>query len=476
MKRKIGLLLICLIMLVGCESQDSSTVISAGSIVENQQIQDELNKAQAILTEKERFEKDYGTGGYLNDNTEVQERLNKEAYDYYKAYFEVNAPNVEYFLVNIDLFHSYYKIVKEENLSYKDIAESHVDYIDKVEFSVFGFTDAIKMESDKLKDIAVLNTVEDVYKLEESKLLSDSQVYVIGFIYDNRLEEQFKVKYSTTKIGVILQQYMSKTNVNSYNYIISDDLSVRALLAKKDDLYTPFNDTLMALEERYNEKFMFAKVDSPFNLYSSMRNPNLIFEANTSEDRYVAALVEDYIASNVNKTLKEMNVDDKIGVFVASVGGPKDGLDMQVHKDNIKDLADQTNKYMALYYVIGEDEAYDYELMKEVILNTQDHLFNENSVGGTLYVKLFKAKKTDAQSFLKILKENPVTENYIRDGGMGSDWEISFNNSESFKFLDCFGTQENFIYKAEGKIRQDITSEVLFKGIKMKNEYTRWED
>lgn len=476
MRKKLGLLLMCLLALVGCSTNSSTTVISAGSIVENQQMQDEQRKAEIILTEKERFEKDYGTGGYLNDNSEIQARLNKEAYNYYKAYFEVNAQDVEYFLVNIDLFHSAYEIVEEENLSYKDIAESHLDLIDQVEITVFSFANKDNLVTEEQRDKINVDNIRAVYDLIEDGKLNKEQLYLAGYVYDERLENVFISKYSSMSSKLSLIHYMNLENENKYNYTLIENFGIRSLYRSENDHDMSFSEILVYLNESYNEEFMFVNTKSYKNYFSSLRRPDLAFEALNYKDRYIAVLVQDYISSNVNRVLKEMNVEDKFGVFTASVGGPKDGIDMAIYHDSIDKIAADCQNFMALYYVIGEDETFDYQLLKDVVVGVQNYILTDQLDGDTMYIKLFRAKKSDALTFLKLLRDNPVTENYIRDGGLGSDWEISFNETESFRFLDCFGTQEDFLFKFHTKLDHNDDVDNFFKGTKMKNEYERLED
>lgn len=183
-------------------------------------------------------------------------------------------------------------------------------------------------------------------------------------------------------------------------------------------------------------------------------------------------IVEDYLVSKIQPKLVEMGLSDKIGLFVISTEGPEIIEDPSI-LSNPLELQMQCLNKVALYYVVGEDEPYDYDMLHDVFMAIQNDIFIGPNIS-KLYIKLYRAKDEDRLTFMKLMRENPLTENYIREDEFLLRNEISGNDSEAFRYLNHVATKEEFMFLSGFPFRESYPQDVMFEVMKHKNEFMRY--
>lgn len=231
--------------------------------------------------------------------------------------------------------------------------------------------------------------------------------------------------------------------------------------------------TLKELEKEYGKPFEFHSSTWPREYYIAKDNMELPFEAIGSHCRYAGVLVTDWLVKNTEAIIESYGMSENVGVFVHFVEGDFNQEDVLNFEGNEMNLASKGKIMLSLYYVIDPEESFDFDMIKNMVVDVQEYM---PSGYGRFYVKLYYGEEEYRKTFLKLLHDGHIFENYIRKRYFGSTWEISDSDAEPFKYRDCFLEREEYMLLTVSKLDRNEETESFIKRMKVKNEYEEWED
>jgi len=444
--KKILILLMVTIILFGC-GNSSVKDIHVGSII---------NESNEVITDTEiirSLEEKYDNKAFLRDNSDLKAQIYDELDEYVNQLLKEYVDGPYVYTLDLELTHFGYYNYLSKNTDIITWLNSITNDIYRVEINLHLF------ESDV--DEIMSNLAEDEYH---------------GYDLSNR-----EILMSKLNENVIFRSFywdeeeLKATDLTMLNNA-GDETKLRAeLYYNEADLDSTFHfncrKVLDQLNGKYNQKFMrvgnrFCEVlDSEITLYAPINNLEITFQRYVSEDKYLSSFSQYKISNEIDRILYEMELDEKISYFLSSDNSTIKSVDMS--KEDIYNFpADLDNTMTLAFYTFNNS------VSEEQLIELTNAIHTKIRSQLIICVYPYKMDESNIPVMMKLLAEQRLSEIYLlRDHGidnLGFESIKVRNHSDCFTYLDIYGVRDEFIYKINGYIRDDVTN---LEDYKRKNKF-----
>jgi len=461
----------------------SATVadLTAGSTME------EANRVQAFKSkEKANYDRHYANGLYFKDYTAIKERLNQEFSRWMEAQMAVELKKVKDRWVK----NGATNLKDDTELLVKGKIECYNDILENVQANNMPIEEVLK-DAKNIRSITA-----EIYSFENMKTKGDDTYFTApsvealvnvrnpiitrGIPFEARIsshEKEILKKYSLDDLrGMenlrgILDDISTNTAVTFYEGIESREGGVSS-----DSIIC--ESTLKSLKDRYGEDFVLLYRKADFStFYAPKRDAAIRFEADRFSSRYLAVTAQKMMSDAVTKVLEENGASDHVVQFTApnTSDSMKEELTMPYEVKGIKDPLKFVKEDFpqgfetSLYYLYEEGENVDFEELKRISLAVKD-LLNKDSC---MMVYFYKVDAMGQKVLVDLFKQHTASEYFTRPrlGGLNlSDMYRTRTESEGFRYLDVYGTREEYmLYYGSPPIEITLSGEELFEKHKRKD-------
>lgn len=457
------LLILLLLSLVGCNSQSTN----ATDTFEVKTIFDSYEEPEKPVDEAERLLKEYSPEYYLRDYTEVKERLNKEAQEFFTELFYEKyemyekREDVEGYinddlkiLTEVFLYNKSFYEAEQNNLSFKDIWNNKEEHLKYVNVYIMSFKENIEDSIDED------NRFKAYYRFVQSVVSQDEFSYyhqILG-VYDSRVLKELNLNELLKQKDLeLISKELERLNVN-YQFYIN---------GKKNSMYANQGDAayrsdMDILKDAYGIEFRPSYFDHPVKtgLYHPVMNRKVDFYG-TLVNEFKSAYFQYILSNKVNEILEKHEIDHQVGQFSFVHTNNLQDFDMtSIQEDYDKLIHDEmTTVEITLYVLEVPNETIDFQNVIASISEIQDCFDFESDSKSALSIYVIRYNMESLKNrevILDLFKVYKSSENYIRDTNGMETWAQNMfvvrNETDCFKYLDLVRDDFQKIYRLLKKI------------------------
>lgn len=425
MNKKVLLVLVIVFSLVGCNKDTGNIPLSTLADYE----EDQVRNVEESLTEKERLDREYRQTKYLEGYDELHDELIMEI----RQYVEENLVPL------IDVPYTYTIELNVSNYGYS-----------LIELGKTTLSELMKNNKDEVNGFVKINYfVEDIQNLIEENeyyyiMLTDQ---VIGSNKRDLFWETYsKMSFKVSGIdSSVLNQYKGE-----FGYVESYETHQYELQSYTEPQNTEYSYSYISDLEELKTKYGIEFLPIKGWYFAPKEDINIIFEKKGHDDNFLNSLHQHAYSHLLEKLLDEYDARDKIGYFLDGEIGPKAVESFDKLPDDNLLLGKSLNGMTITLYYLKEFETEENNVLLKQFVNAIFENLDANQQDEVV-VKVYEMSKSDIPIALKLLDEAKLSQNYIEGLSEMSDWQENRvkvrNDSDAFKFIDCFGVEEEYIFR-----------------------------
>lgn len=447
------IVLILALLLVACHDSSnlgqgqevSLSVLSREALLDNQKT--------ITLTQKEVLDLEYRQTKYLEGYDQIHERLFNECFVFMDKVLS-DFLEVDYMYgLELELTNYGYDQVEKNNYSLMYVSQHYPEWISKLELEVVVYVDGFeenKGDSDKLSDINRVVWRYDEYDLGILSIISPNFGMII---------------FTPTMVDSVYQQDIS----NGYQYNFRDYYKQLVVESERNIYWLWIDNEIIHLNEKYGEKFGYYY--NPYSdasndhtvLYFPYSDMNLLFEAQSFKDRYVAAIYNNLLKEHIDGILEKYDFKDQIAYLIYCSSDDRQIYDMDkiIGVENpLNDIQDTI--YVTFYVTATEEEIANEQLHKDLMeMNSEIYEPIQHGKGFMSMIYIYEGSESDILIAQKISEGLELSELYVSNGlGMenwADQWERRRNGHTFFSYLDNFLVYKyHYGFSDGGSIDRDI--------------------
>ncbi|WP_430885355.1 hypothetical protein [Fusibacter sp. JL216-2] len=449
LKRVLPVALLVL-MLAGCSSGGSTTTINSMDAKYEAGLKDAVRLSELKLSREEELERHYGKGLYYVDFKKEEDEINIKFAEKFEAVYKSKITNLDYpihAVANMEIMNDSLQKYRDGEITFEDIYENQVIHVRRAMTRYYLFGDLSIKEG---------FSAEDNYELLASSFtdIAGGLPYIDTFIADEKYKssiyEMPQMDYKEMAI------YLDERNIDFDALIINGNGYHNSNF---DD------DVLSRLQEKYDEEFIFIKIDDDPNVdgFNDMnalcipkRDPEIEFYAHTMRDKYFSTLTQGIIGKRMNEIIDEFGLSDRVVQFtfyesMDEFDDEDERLIGKIDTDAIVDPLEfvQQNRNgdyeTTFFYLVEPGESEDTELLENLV----DEAFfsTKDDHGEALLVpdaQVFQVSKENRRIIVDVFRNEIYAENYFRQGISSvsealATYLIDRGDTEGFLLLEVFG-------------------------------------
>lgn len=449
LKRVIPVALLA-ITLAGCSSGGSTTTMNSMDAKYEAGLKDAVRLAELKLTREEELERHYGNGLYYVDFEKEEDEINMKFAEKFEEVYKSKITNLDYpihAVANMEIMNDSLQKYRDGEITFEDIYENQVIHVRKAKIRYYLFGDLSINEG---------FSAEDNYELLASSFtdIAGGLPYIDTFVVDKKhkssIYEMPQMDYKEMAI------YLDERNIDFDALIINGNGYHSSSF---DD------DVLSRLQNKYNEDFIFIKIDDDPNIdrFNDMnalcipkRDPEIEFYAHTMRDKYFSTLTQGIIGKRMNEIIDEFGLSDRVVQFTfydtrddyreedERISGK---IDTDAITDSKKFVADNRSGYYetTFFYLKDRGEQEDEKLLNE--LTSKAFFSMKDKQGNSVIIvdyQVFQISENNRKLVVDVFRDEIYAENYFREG-ISSISEalatrlVNRGESEGFLLLEVFG-------------------------------------
>ncbi|WP_430885353.1 hypothetical protein [Fusibacter sp. JL216-2] len=421
LKRVLPVALLVL-MLAGCSSGGSTTTINSMDAKYEAGLKDAVRLSELKLSREEELERHYGKGLYYVDFKKEEDEINIKFAEKFEAVYKSKITNLDYpihAVANMEIMNDSLQKYRDGEITFEDIYENQVIHVRRAMIRYYLFGDLSVGEG---------FNAEENYELLASSFtdIAGGLPYIDIFIADEKYKsliyEMPQMDYKEMAI------YLDERNIDFDALIINGNGYHNSNF---DD------DVLSRLQEKYNEEFIFIKIDDDPNVdrFNDMnalcipkRDPEIEFYAHTMRDKYFSTLTQGIIGKRMNEIIDEFGLSDRVVQFTfydtrddyreedERISGK---IDTDAIENEMKFIEENRNGYYeTTFYCLKEPgELEDKELLNE--LTDKAYFDLKDSQGNSVLLTDYQVVELSEEKrslVVDVFRDEIYAENYFRQG------------------------------------------------------------